>query len=264
MSERKKADRRVIIHGDCWPVVSTVKYVVETLLPDGQCECTYEITELLQKLVRYPDALLLLCLRPRQHIFLFYALKNELLCHPILVVSDELLFSDQVVLHCWGDIPAFLHTELAGILYHLRGSKVPHTSENGLISFLSDPKPAFGNFAVPLIFNNPKRLMNYMSVLMYRVTESRGVTPDQQKLLKEIYRGRHRFSELKKKLNRSEKKIYQDKNRLLIKLGMKNRLHELLYGTRFCMTDQRTEFMSPDKTKTLFKAETFAVLDERK
>lgn len=252
MSERKKASRQVIIHGDCWPVVSTVKYVVETLLSDGQCECTYEITALLQKLVRYPDALLLLCLRPRQHIFLFYALKNELFSHPVLVVSDELLFSDQVVLHCWGDIPAFRHPELAGILYHLRGSKVPHTSENGLISFLSDPKPVFGNFAVPLIFNNPKRLMNYMSVLMYRVTESCGVTAEQQRLLEEIHRGRYRFSGLKNRLNRNEKQIYQDKDRLMQKLGMKNRsLHELLFGTRFCMTEQRTEFISPDKARSL-------------
>lgn len=261
---RKQTAPRVIIHGDCWPVVSGTEHVIKSLHPESRCETTFRLTPLLQQLARAPDALLLLCLRPREHLFLFYALKNELLCHPALIFSDELLFSDRVVLHSWGDIPAMLHQELTGTVDCLRHGKSPSPVKGSLVSFLSDPKPAMGSFAVPLIFNNPKRLMNYMSLLMFRTTESCGVTPDQQKLLEEIHRGRHTLSGLKSVLNRDEKKIFQDKNRLLIKLGMKNRLRELLYGTRFCLSQQRTEFISPDEAKTLFETESFAALSEEK
>lgn len=40
----------------------------------------------------------------------------------------------------------------------------------------------------------------------------------------------------------------KDKYRLLVKLGMRNRLRELLYGTRFCMNMQKTVFMAPAET----------------
>ncbi|HCM3243383.1 TPA: transcriptional regulator, partial [Salmonella enterica subsp. enterica serovar Newport] len=39
---------------------------------------------------------------------------------------------------------------------------------------------------------------------------------------------------------------WQDKYRLLVKMGMNNRLRELLYGTRFCQDIQRTPFMPPE------------------
>ncbi|HHR4773410.1 TPA: transcriptional regulator, partial [Salmonella enterica] len=42
---------------------------------------------------------------------------------------------------------------------------------------------------------------------------------------------------------------------LLVKLGMKNRLYELLYGTRFCPDMQRTAFISPADGKKLCGAE---------
>ncbi|EHA1743166.1 transcriptional regulator [Salmonella enterica subsp. enterica serovar Javiana] len=256
---RKRMVRRVIIHGDCWPVVSATEHVVKVFLPDSQCETTFTLTSLLQQLARFPDAILILCLRPREHIFLFYAIKNELLCHPALVISDELLFSDRVMLYHWGNISVTLHQELTDLVMQIENGKSLYPVKGRLNSFLSYPKPAMGCFTVPLIFNNPKRLMNYMSLLMFRAVESCGVTSDQQKLLKEIYGGRYTFTGLKKVLNRDERKIFQDKNRLLIKLGMRNRLRDLLYGTRFCMTEQRTEFMPPDIVKILFERENIAI-----
>ncbi|EEL2954737.1 transcriptional regulator [Salmonella enterica] len=259
---RNQTAPQVIIHGDCWPVVSAIENLIKNLHPESRCKTTFRLIPLLQQLARNPDALLLLCLRPREHIFLFYALKNELLCHPALIFSDELLFSDHVVLHCWGGIPAMLHQELAGAVDRFRPGKPPHPVKDSLGSFLSDPKPVMGNFAVPLIFNNPKRLMNYMSLLMFQAIESCGVTPGQQKLLEEIYRGRHTLSGLKNILNQNERKIFQDKNRLLVKLGMKNRLRELLYGTRFCLLQQRTEFLPPEEAKMLFETESFGALSE--
>ncbi|EFT2485810.1 transcriptional regulator [Salmonella enterica] len=238
--------RQVIIHGDCWPVVNAVAHLTRSLLPGSECETTYTLPELLQQLHQNPEATLLLCLRPREHIFLFYALKQALLCHPALVISDELLFSDRVVLHNWGELPAVLHQELTTLLAQIRQhEKLFSRVKSRLDSFLADPKPATGLFAVPLIFNTPGRLMDYMELLMYRATVNCGVTPDQQKLLEDVHKGRYSMPGLKQRLNKNEKQIWQDKYRLLVKLGMRNRLHELFYGTRLSESQQRTPFMMP-------------------
>ncbi|ECA3795435.1 transcriptional regulator [Salmonella enterica subsp. enterica] len=244
------AARQVIIHGDCWPVVSAVAHLTRAVLSGGECEATYTLPELLQQLHRKPQATLVLCLRPREHIFLFYALKEVLLYHPALVISDELLFSDRVVLHNWGELPAVLHQELTDMATQIRQhEKLPRVT-NRLTGFLADPKPATGLFAVPLIFNHPTRLMNYMTLLMYRATVNCGVTPDQQKLLEEVVcKGQHSLSGMTTVLNKNKKQIWQDKNRLLVKLGMRNRLRELFYGTRLCESQQLTPFMMPGEVK---------------
>lgn len=85
--------------------------------------------------------------------------------------------------------------------------------------------------------------MNHMALLMNRAMVNCGVTPGQRKLLGEVYKGRYSLSGLKNRLHKNEKQIWQDKYRLLVKLGMKNRLYELLYGTRFCSDIQRAEFV---------------------
>lgn len=117
-----------------------------------------------------------------------------------------------------------------------------------LDNFLLYPTPVTGFLEVPQIFNNPKQLMRYMSLLMHREILACGVSPAQQRLLEEVYRGRGRLSALCGRLNARERQIWQDKYRLLVKLGMRNRLRELLHGTRFCMNMQKTIFMAPAKT----------------
>ncbi|EJM5006306.1 transcriptional regulator [Salmonella enterica] len=257
---QKAGTRHVIIHGDSWPMVSATEHMVKAVLPGSRCETSSGPVSLLQQLARAPDASLILCLRPREHIFLFCALKNALLSHPALIISDEMMFSDRVVLDSWGDLPFILHHELAGAITRIQQYDRNHDKKESrtdrisrldlikgrLADFLSDPKPATGFFAVPAVFTTRKRLMNYMALLMYRATVRCGVSPAQQKLLQEVYRGQHSLSELKHVLDKDEKKIWQDKNRLLIKLGMRNRLRELLYGTRFCESVQRTPFMAPE------------------
>ncbi|EHC4524892.1 transcriptional regulator [Salmonella enterica subsp. enterica serovar Infantis] len=248
--------RQVIIHGDCWPVVSAVQSVVKAMHPECCCDVADSLPFLLQGLTATPEAVLILCLRPREHIYLFYALKNLLLDHPVLVISDELLFSDRLVLHCWGDIPCAPYCEIQTILSGLR--KYGHCSyplKGKLAGFLSVPKCATGFFEVPMIFNNPKRLMRYMTLLMHRATTNCGITRSQQKLLCALYKGHYSLSGLTNILNKNEKQIWQDKNRLLVKLGMKNRLYELLYGTRFCPDMQRTVFISPADAKKLCSAQ---------
>ncbi|EEJ5313283.1 transcriptional regulator [Salmonella enterica] len=243
--------RQVIIHGDCWPVTTTVVHLVRSVLPGCECEATYTLPVLLQQLSRKPEAALILCLRPREHLFLFYALKQALLNHPALVISDELFFSDRLVLKVYGDIPVQQQQELTALLTRVQqreqwpGGVRPRITGK-LTDFLSSPAPATGFSEVPLIFTSPRRLMNYMALLMHREMLALGVSPAQQRLLEEVYRGRERLSGLSGRLNVGEKKIWQDKYRLLVKMGMRNRMRELLSGTRFCESLQRTPFIAPE------------------
>ncbi|EAB8478835.1 transcriptional regulator [Salmonella enterica subsp. enterica serovar Java] len=248
--------RQVIIHGDCWPVVSAVQYVVRAMHPAYRCEVTGSLPCLLQRLAGAPEAILILCLRPREHIYLFYALKSLLLDHPALVISDKLLFSDRVILHSWGDIPCAPYCEIQTIISGLQKyGHCPYPLKGTFAKFLSVPECATGFFEVPVIFNNPKRLMRYMSLLMLRATTNCGVTSSQQKLLWALYKGHYSLSGLTKILSKNEKQIWQTKGLILTKLGMRNRQYDLLYGTRFCPEIQRTAFTSPAEVKKLCGAD---------
>ncbi|EAM9431364.1 TPA_asm: transcriptional regulator [Salmonella enterica] len=245
--------RQIIVHGDCWPVTTAVAHLVRSVLSTCEYVITYTLPVLLQQLHRKPEATLVLCLRPREHLFLFYALKQAILDHPVLVISDELFFSDQLVLKVYGDIPAIQQQELTEMLIRVKqeeqwygGTRCQVTKK--LDDFLLYPTLVTGFLEVPQIFNSPKRLMTYMSLLMHREILACGVSPAQQRLPEEVYRGRGRLSAICGRLNARERQIWQDKYRLLVKLGMRNRLRELLYGTRFCMNMQKTVFMAPAET----------------
>ncbi|HFZ8316459.1 TPA: transcriptional regulator [Salmonella enterica subsp. enterica serovar Litchfield] len=255
--DQQTGARRVIVHGDCWPVVTAVAHLAESALPESDCDTTYTLPALLKQLGRQPETTLILCLRPREHIFLFYALRQALLFHPVLVISDELMFSDRLVLKVFGDIPVISHEKMSGTQQNSGGrAGTPGQLQGALAGFLFLPEPVTGYSDVPLIFNHPKRLMNYMSVLMFRETLAHGVTPAQRRLLEEIYQGRGKLSVLSGRLKTKEKKVWQEKNRLLVKkLGMRCRLREQLYGTRFCMEIQKTPFMTPAEAEHLYSAE---------
>lgn len=256
-SDQQTGARRVIVHGDCWPVVTAVAHLAKSALPESDFETTYTLPDLLPRLSRQPETTLILCLRPREHIFLFYALRQALLFHPVLVISDELMFSDRLVLKVFGDIPVISHEKTSGTQQSGEGGDVTTGQlQRALTGFLFLPEPVRGFSDVPLIFNHPKRLMNYMSVLMFRETLAHGVTPAQRRLLEEIYQGRGKLSVLSGRLKTKEKKVWQEKNRLLVKkLGMRCRLREQLYGTRFCMEIQKTPFMAPAEAEHLYSAE---------
>ncbi|ECK6787474.1 transcriptional regulator, partial [Salmonella enterica] len=163
---------------------------------------------------------------------------------------------DRVVLKLYGGVPALAEQALEEILIRVRrgeqwsgGARLRVTGE--LDAFLLSPAPVTGFLEVPPVFNSPKRLMNCMDHLLYREMLACGVSPAQLRLLQEVHRNHRTLAALSGRLNAGEKQIWQDKYRLLLKLGMKNRLHELLFGTRFSEDMQRSPFMVPEKDELL-------------
>lgn len=247
----------VIIFGDCWPVVSALENVVLDVNPDCSCKTASDLSTLVYQLNCEPQALLILCLRPREHIFLFYALKEELIYHPTMVISDELFLSDRLILSTWGNIPCMLHQELEVMitsqqLRELSPSNFQHCPEKSMLTdFLVTPALPSGLSEVPQIFHLEERLMDYMSLLMYREMLKRGLTPFRMRLLEAIWTGHQTRNELAEMLNEPKEKIWNEKHRLLTQLGMPARLRDILYGTRFCLFLQKTPFMPLNKAESI-------------
>lgn len=261
--------RQAIIHGDCWPVSTAVTHLVRSVLPDCDCEITSTLPALLQQLARKPRAVLIFCLRPREHLFLFHALKQVLPDPSVLVISDELLFSDRLVLKVYGDIPVMPSQELLELVIRVKqGKQWPGGARlritGTLARFLLYPVTATGYSATPSLsrkFTTAEQLIHHMSQLIQREMLACGVKPAQLRLLQEVYKGHCALAGLTDSLNKDVRQIWQDKYRLLVKLGMRNRLRELLSGTRFCMDTQKTTFMSPEKIRMFMHGQRLAVAD---
>lgn len=257
MTDSASTMKHIILYGDCWPVVSTVQSVVTTISPSCKCTTPPDLTSLICQLASDPQAILILCLRPREHIFLFYALKEELIYHPSLVIADEFFFSDKLLLKSWGGLSRMTHQQLSLIvtsqqLCELYPSGTPHCPEKSILAdFLRSPSLPTGLSEVPLIFHLEERLMDYMSLLIYREMLDRGLTPLRMRLLQAIWSGYQTRNELAEATGESRGKIWNEKHRLLTQLDMPARLREILYGTQFCSQIQRTPFMAPAEAEKL-------------
>lgn len=256
-SLKMPASRNVILYGDCWPVVSAVQSLTTTILPDSECRAIFDLPSLIAQLTVEPRAALILCLRPREHVFLFYALRQELFDHPALVISDEIFFNDRLMLRVWGDLPCMMHDELSMMVTSQQLCEfltVPsgYCPEKSLLAeFLQSPTLPVGFSEVPQIFHLEAPLMDYMSLLIYREMLDRKITPFRMRMLQAIWSGFQTRDELITELDAPKSKIWNEKHRLLMQLEMPARLRDILYGTRFCSFLQRTEFISPAEVENM-------------
>lgn len=247
----------VLLYGDCWPVVSAVQALVTSILPDCKCKAIPGLPSLIQELTRTPQAHLVLCLRPREHVFLFYALRQELADHPTLVISDEFFFSDTVMLSIPGLLPGLTHKVLSPMIIGLKSCELHsppsayYPEKNALTDFLMlSPRPAVPEKILP-DFHLEDCLMDHLSLLMYHALTGRGLTTLRIRLLRAIWSGHQNQEELAGLLHVPPRKIWNDKHRLLTQLNMRGSLREILYATRFCDFQQRTAFMSPTEAERL-------------
>ncbi|HDP0317349.1 TPA: hypothetical protein P5S08_002483 [Salmonella enterica subsp. enterica serovar Concord] len=247
----------VILYGDCWPVVSAVQHIVGAIVPDRHCVVAPDVNALIRLLACRPEAVLILCLRPREHVFLFYALRQELSEHPALIISDEMFFNDRLMLRVWGDLPCMMHDELSMMVTDVRlcelfsPPRIYYPAKNVLTGFLISPKFPVISTEVPPDFHLEAPLMDYLSLLMYNTMINKGLTPFRIRLLNSIWSGCQHQEALSLQLNVHPRKIWNDKHRLMAQLDMKGSLREVIYGTRFCSFIQRTRFMPPAEVEQI-------------
>lgn len=244
----------IILHGDCWPVVSAVESMVKSVFPECRCSTASDLPMLISLLTCNPGAALILCLRPREHLFLFYVLREDIYRHPTLVISDEIFFCDRVLLRSLGDISCMRYQELELMitskqLFPVGIGQCPEKST--LTNFLLSPSLPSGLPEVIPDFSLEEPLMEYLSLMIYREMDGLGITPFRMRLLQYMYAGHQSYEELAKLMNVSPKKIWNEKYQLLKQTDMSTRLREIIYGTRFCFFLQRTPFISPPSVHAL-------------
>lgn len=90
--------KHIIIYGDFWADCRAVIAIIQNRYSGIDTTLCSNITELIVFLSRYPDAGLVLCLRPHEHVFLFYHLQPWLTSRKVLIVVDRLYFTDRCVM----------------------------------------------------------------------------------------------------------------------------------------------------------------------
>ncbi|EBR8158559.1 hypothetical protein DOA20_25900, partial [Salmonella enterica subsp. enterica serovar Newport] len=237
-----------------------VQSLTTAILPGCRCETAPDLAGLITRLTREPRVPLILCLRPREHVYLFYALLKELRSHPALVISDELFFSDRLILSAWGQLPCMTHPRLSGMISSLRLCELSapprayYPERTPLTDFLDKPPRPVIPADTPPDCPLAACLMDFLSLFMYQTLLSCGLTPFRIRLLRAIWSGHQNQETLGTLLNVHPRKIWNDKHRLLTQLDMKGSLREVIYGTRFCDFLQRTPFMSPAEAEQLRRA----------
>ncbi|EEP0997555.1 hypothetical protein HAY25_004633 [Salmonella enterica] len=238
----------VVLYGDCWPVMSAVQAVVQALHPSYRCVQVYDTINLSRQLSSGTPAGLIFCLRPREHLFLFYAVKNCLQYIPSMIVCDEIYFTDNIMIKTTGNIPVMTHGPLAEMVRQYR-----HGERAGLFSHLKESSNVLATFVakpclpehaceLPDIFDTQEMLMGYLQGLAYNELSKAGITLFQQRILRGMRGGSQSLEALSTLSGRGEKRVSHERKMLPVRLGMPSRLPALLYGTQFYEAIQRTPF----------------------
>lgn len=91
----------VLIYGDLWADCRAMEVIIrkERLENVSVCE---SVSALILSLSQSSCASVILCLRPHEHVYLFYRLRRWLNSRKVLVVTDRMYYSDRCVMQYFG------------------------------------------------------------------------------------------------------------------------------------------------------------------
>ncbi|HIB1553611.1 TPA: hypothetical protein ACWV58_004941 [Salmonella enterica subsp. enterica serovar Muenchen] len=238
--------RNIIVYGDNWPVVSAVSGIAEMLMSDCHFHPCHSLSTLRVMQQEIPDARFIFCLRPREHVYLFYFLTHILSDSPLLVITDTLLPTDQVVLKTcacavtvsYNELPS-LYTDLCAA--HYSGQAV---KENPLVTgltVLTGPGLTIRGESLPVVFSNGSDLISFMNERLKLYMQQKKVTRLQLKILEKM-RSEPTLKSLASTLDINIKTLSYNKANALSKLGVAGKDYLAMYGTHFHPGWQRTPF----------------------
>ncbi|ECU9164232.1 LuxR C-terminal-related transcriptional regulator [Salmonella enterica] len=225
-------DSPVIIHGDNWPLVEGLHHSGKEILPEYRIYTSHTPSELLTLIYEHPDARLILCLQPREHIFLFYALSGFLRYTKATVVCDSVYFTDRVVMKMWNSIPAGIPPGDREELF-ATGKRIFMSSFMAGCSS-DQPSPLFSG-----IFHDENDLTDAMNLYLQEYMARAGVSVFQRKILEALLEGK-RTSCIAESMGVCQNKIENHKSMIFRRLEMPTSSHAILYGMRFHSSLQRT------------------------
>lgn len=249
-------DSAMIIHGDNWPLVEGLLHSGKEVLPEHPVYTSHTPSELFTLLSEHPDAGLILCLQPREHIFLFYALSDFLRHTQAVVLCDSVYLTDRVVMEIWNCIPADIPPAIpAGIPLRdiLRRGEQSAAGKRILMSRLTYGYPSgyrsrFRGIAAhnsaPLFlgtFHDGNDLTGAMNLYLQEYMAGAGVSVFQRKILEGLLAGKTAPC-IAESMGVSTGKVENHKTMMLSRLGMPGFPHAVLYGMKFHSVLQRTPF----------------------
>ncbi|ELV9468985.1 hypothetical protein QNB54_003389 [Salmonella enterica] len=241
--------RNVIVYGDYWPVVSAMGGIAEIIMPDCYFHPCYSINALKELQQEISDARFIFCLRPREHVYLFYFLTHILSRSPLMVITDSLLPTDRVVLNTSADVVTVSHDELSSFYNCLCKSNYPERkiNENPLfngLKLLTEPGFITRTEGLPVVFSSGSDLIFFMNELLQQYMHQKGVTRFQLRILEKM-RSEPTLKSLATSLDISIKTLSYNKSYALNKLGVAGKDYLAMYGTHFCQRCQKTSFSVP-------------------
>lgn len=115
--------KMVIIYGDMWTDCYAMDAIIRRRCLAEKVLMCDSVSVLVQYLSTFPDARMVLCLRPHEHVYFFYMLRGILKQHRVLVVADRLYYTDWCVMQYFGMGDYLLRNELTSFI--LPGSALP-------------------------------------------------------------------------------------------------------------------------------------------
>lgn len=91
----------MLIYGDQWPDCCAMEAIIRKCSLESVRICD-SISALLLGLSASPKVGLILCLRPHEHVYLFYRLRHWLKNRKLLVVMDKMYYTDRCVMQYFG------------------------------------------------------------------------------------------------------------------------------------------------------------------
>ncbi|EBI7719636.1 hypothetical protein B5B13_21980 [Salmonella enterica] len=231
------SDSPLVIHGDSWPFVEGLCHLGKAGLPGRQIYASHTVAGLFMLLSEHPDAALVMCLRPREHLFLFYALSDYLRHSPATVVCDALYLTDYIVMEMWNCVPVcapprHLFPEEEGI---------PEEGERFLMSLVTRRQGV--SRAAPLsgIFHDGNHFVETMSQFLQEYIARKGVSVFQRRILEALLEGKS-ASVIAADMETSQGRIENHKTMVFSRLGVPCFPHALLYGMKYHLSLQRDLF----------------------
>ncbi|EKY4302450.1 TPA: transcriptional regulator [Salmonella enterica] len=91
----------VLIYGDLWTDCCAMEAIVRRYTLENVSVCE-SVSALMLSLSQSPYASVILCLRPHEHVYLFYRLRRWLNGRKVLVVTDRMYYTDRCVMQYFG------------------------------------------------------------------------------------------------------------------------------------------------------------------
>ncbi|ECG8596840.1 hypothetical protein FNI15_22595 [Salmonella enterica subsp. salamae] len=231
----------VLVYADRWPLAHALEALCRQQYPQRRvmrCDSLRALSHLLQA---RPQAPLILGVAAHEQVFLFYAIHPLLRTRKVMVVADNIYYSDRLVLECAG-VGGIVR---AGSLFSLLSS--PPCTEHPLYGFLAGtdisrmtvtPVTVWGHV------DDGDELLLLMNALMTYRLELSALNEQEVKVLRGLWGGQS-VAELSLQTGITRKMVSSYRVGALRKLGMVNHPDAFMRSGPPRADLQRTPFMTP-------------------